>query len=110
MDNSNVSLTVDFRFLRLDKFQAYSLEREIKGAWHKEGEAGCFAAYVPLTLENFDDINDFYVRQRVILDACDILVTVKTTTPTEQVIVPDIVNRMLKYIDCRLSFSFIVLQ
>ena len=70
MNNSNVEAAISFRFLTLDKFQAYSLVHEIVGATHKESVTSpYYVAYVPLTKQNFDDINDYYVRQRIELGA-----------------------------------------
>jgi hypothetical protein len=105
--NSTIEAEISFRFLSLDKFQAYSLVREILGATHKEDEASNrYVAYVPLTKHNFEDINDYFVRQRVEVEACDIFVSVNSDAKRGDVDVPAIVNRMLKYIDCKLTFSF----
>jgi hypothetical protein len=109
MSNSTFEAEISFRFLSLDKFQAYSLVREILGATHKEDvESNRYIAYVPLTKQNFEDINDYYVRQRVEVEACDIFVSVNSDAKTANVAVPAIVNRMLKYIDCKLTFSYTV--
>ncbi|TWX65314.1 hypothetical protein ESZ36_18280 [Colwellia demingiae] len=100
---------ISFRFLSLDKFQAYSLVREILGSTHKEDlENKCYVACVPLTQQNFEDINDYYVRQRIEIEACDIFVSVNSDSASGIVDIPLIVNRMLKYIDCKLTFSFTV--
>lgn len=110
MNNSNTEAEISFRFLSLDKFQAYSLVREILGATHKETHtSNRYIACVPLTKQNFEDINDYYVRQRIELDACDILVSVNSASSSGTVNTPEIVNRMLKYIDCKLTFSFTVI-
>ncbi len=107
MNNLPVEAQISFRFLRLDKFQAYSLVREILGATHIEDvENNCYVAYVPLTKQNFEDINDYYVRQRVEVDHCDIFVAVNANSAIGHVDIPALVNRMLKYIDCKLTFSF----
>ena len=107
MTNSNVEAEISFRFLSLDKFQAYSLVREIVNSTHEEhSENKCYVACVPLTQQNFEDINDYYVRQRIEIEACDILVSVNSDSRSGIVDVPVIVNRMLKYIDCKLTFSF----
>ncbi len=107
MNNPNVEADISFRFLSLDKFQAYSLVREILGSTHEEhSENNCYFACVPLTQQNFEDINDYYVRQRIEIEACDILVSVNANSRSGIVDVPVIVNRMLKYIDCKLTFSF----
>ncbi|PKG80660.1 hypothetical protein CXF85_21300 [Colwellia sp. 75C3] len=110
MSNSTIEAEISFRFLSLDKFQAYSLVREILGATHKEeAESNRYIASVPLTKQNLEDINDYYVRQRVEVEACDIFVSVNTEATTCSIAVPAIVNRMLKYIDCKLTFSYTVI-
>ncbi len=107
MNNSNVEAEISFRFLSLDKFQAYSLVREIIGSTHEEhSENKCYVACVPLTQQNFEAINDYYVRQRIEIEACDILVSVSADSGAAIVDIPVIVNRMLKYIDCKLTFAF----
>jgi hypothetical protein len=109
VNNSIIEAEISFRFLSLDKFQAYSLVREILGSTHKEDEeSNRYVAYVPLTKQNFEDINDYFVRQRVEVEACDIFISVSSDAKRGDVDVPAIVNRMLKYIDCKLTFSFTV--
>ncbi|AAZ24644.1 hypothetical protein [Colwellia psychrerythraea] len=107
MSNPNIEAEISFRFLSLDKFQAYSLVREILGSTHEaHSENKSYIACVPLTQQNFEDINDYYVRQRIEIEACDILVSVNANSTSGIVDIPVIVNRMLKYIDCKLTFSF----
>ena len=107
MNNPNIEADISFRFLNLDKFQAYSLVREILGSTHEKHSANkSYVACVPLTQQNFEEINDYYVRQRIEIEACDILVSVNVDSNSWTVDVPLIVNRMLKYIDCKLTFSF----
>lgn len=110
MENSNTEAEISFRFLSLDKFQAYTLEREILGSTHrKHFKNSCYVGCVPLTKQSLDDINDFYVRQRIEIDECDIFVSVNSESDTNIIDIPVIVNRMLKYIDCKLTFSFTVM-
>lgn len=110
MNNSSIETAISFRFLTLDKFQAYSLTHEILGATHKQSATSpYYVAYVPLTKQNFDDINDYYVRQRIDLSCCDIFISVTAESNSARVNIPEIVNRMLKYIDCKLTFSFSVI-
>ena len=107
MENLNTAVEISFRFLSLDKLQAYTLEREILGSSYKQHDKNnCYLGYVPLTKQNFDDINDYYVRQRIEIEECDIFVSVNSESNTDIVDIPTIVNRMLKYIDCKLTFSF----
>jgi len=106
---SNNEAEISFRFLRLDKFQAYSLPHEISGSSYvKHPTNETYVASVPLTSSNFEEINDYYIRQRIALDACDIFISVKSTSAAGTIDIPAIVNRLLKYIDCKLTFSFIV--
>jgi len=107
---SNTKAEISFRFLRLDKMQAYTIEREILGATREHQiENNCYIVCVPLTTNNLDDINDYYVRQRIEIAACDIFVSVSSKSGTNISDIPEIVNRMLKYIDCKLTFSFTVI-
>ncbi len=110
MKNSTNKAEVSFRFTRLDKMQAFTLEREILGSsWEHLVENNCYLVCVPLTANNLDDINDYYVRQRIEIEACDIFVSVSSDSGTNTFDIPAIVNRMLKYIDCKLTFSFTVI-
>ena len=111
VENLHNRAEISFRFLSLDKFQAYSLVHEIAGSTHTPDLVNnCYVACIPLTKHNFEDINDYYVRQRIALEACDILVSLSTESHSGITDVPVIVNRMLKYIDCKLTFSFTVLD
>ncbi|MFT5852369.1 MAG: hypothetical protein ACI87J_002345 [Colwellia sp.] len=109
MKNSTTKTEISFRFNRLDKMQAFTLEREIFGSSREDHlENNCYVVYVPLTDNNFDDINDYYVRQRIKIEECDVFVSVCSDSGTNTFDIPAIVNRMLKYIDCKLTFSFTV--
>jgi hypothetical protein len=107
--NSTTRTEISFRFNRLDKMQAFTLEREVFGSSREDHlENNCYVVCVPLTDNNFDDINDYYVRQRIKIEECDVFVSVSSDSPTNIFDIPVIVNRMLKYIDCKLTFSFTV--
>jgi hypothetical protein len=109
MDKLHTEAEISFRFLRLDKLQAYTLEREIFGASHnKQSNNHDYCGYAPLTKQNLDDINDYFVRQRIEIEQCDIFISVNSPLETNIIDIPAIVNRMLKYIDCKLTFSFTV--
>lgn len=104
MVNSNMEARVSFRFTHLNKLQAFTLVREVIGAWYEESlPSNSYVGLVALTEDNLDDINDFYVRQRVDVSQCDIFVSVSSEQATQEVLLPRVVNRMLKYIDCRLT-------
>lgn len=99
------SLTsVHFRLTKLDAMQAYTLKREIEGAYFiKRDDTDVFVGMVPLRETLFDDLNDYVIRQQIQYDACDILVEAKNTTG--EVAVPRVVNKLLKYIDCKLTYT-----
>lgn len=107
MNNLIPEIHTSFRFLALNKMQAFTLEREVPDASYiEQSETGSYVGSVLLTEFNIDDINDFYVRQKVSLEACDILVSVVSELNYSTIDVLPVVNRMLKYIDCKLRFSF----
>tara|TARA_B110000467_G_C18092293_1_gene352549 strand:+ start:336 stop:710 length:375 start_codon:yes stop_codon:yes gene_type:complete len=109
VDNSNNEAEICFRFNKLDKLQALTLVREILGSSYEEHfNNNCYVGCVPLTDKNLDDINDFYVRQRVDIEACDIFVSVNSDSGTKMIGIPVVVNIMLKYLDVKLVFSFTV--
>lgn len=111
MTNVSNEAQVSFRLLSLDKFQAYSLVREIISSSHQlDEDSNSYIASIPLTKQNFEEINDYFIRQRIELEACDILISVNAHSNTGSVNVPTIVNRMLKYIDCKLTFAFNVVN
>ena len=110
MNNSNSEISIDFRFLNLNKLQSYTLAREIMGSsYQKQCESENYIGSVPLTQHNIDDINDFYVRQMVDITECDILVFVNAKSSSNTVAISAVVNCMLKYIDCKLTYSFTVM-
>jgi hypothetical protein len=108
--NTSNEAEISFRFNRLDKMQAFTLEREILGSSRdSQMDNDFYVVRVPLSNNNFDDINDYYVRQRVEIEDCDIFISVCSDSGTNIFGIPEIVNRMLKYIDCKLTFAFTVL-
>ncbi len=85
--------------------QAYTLKHEIIGAYFQEETHNSYTGYAPLTQENLDDINDFFVRQQLSVQACDIFISIDTPLSECSVELPVIVNKMLKYIDCKLTLA-----
>jgi hypothetical protein len=57
-------------------------------------------------LDNLDDLNIFYVRQQIPLQDSDICIVVTSANVTDTVATPMFVNKVLKHIDCQLTFSF----
>jgi hypothetical protein len=107
----NIKIQVSFRFLNLDKLQAITLTREIAGAtYESHGDSDCFIGSVALTetLDNINDLNIFYVRQQILLDDCDILISVSSHNQVNKVEIPRIVNKLLKHIDCKLTIVFTI--
>jgi hypothetical protein len=105
----NIKINVSFRFLNLDKFQAITLSREISGATYvQQSEKGNFIGAILLSenLDNLDDLNIFFVRQQVQLSDCDILIFVTAENAPCTIEIPARVNKFLKHIDCKLTFSF----
>jgi len=105
----NIKIDVTFRLLNLDKFQAITLLREVAGVTYApHPEKSCFVGSVGLDqgLDNLDDLNIFYVRQQIPFQDCDILITVISTHTQKTVATPMFVNKILKHIDCQLTFSF----
>lgn len=109
MTHHNVELA--FRFLQLDKMQAITLSREIMGAsYQPSDDAQVYVGSVPLLSEKMDDINHFFIRQKMSEKQCDILISAHAATAHGLLQVPHIVNRMLKDIDCPLTFSLRVVE
>ncbi|KXI29833.1 hypothetical protein [Paraglaciecola hydrolytica] len=99
-------VSVDFRFLQLDKMQALTLVREVQGATYcPSPNAKYFIGCVPLLESYMDDINHFFIRQKVLESECDILIAVAPESPQHSLSVPLSVNRMLKDIDCQLTIE-----
>jgi hypothetical protein len=100
---------VNFRLLNLDKFQAMTLMREVAGStYESHAEKSCFIGSVCLTqsLDNLDDLNIFHVRQQILLQDCDILLSVSAISANKTVTTPLFVNKVLKHIDCQLTLHF----
>ena len=86
--------------------QAYTFKKEINGAsFYKLDNENIFVGTVPLSDDLFDELNDFVIRQQVQYDDCDIYVESAACATSTEIEVPRVVNRMLKYIDCKLSYG-----
>lgn len=109
MENSEIEVDISFRFLKLDKLQAYTLKREIAfSSFREHHKDEHFVGIVQLSEKSIHEINDFYVRQQVSLADCDIFISVVSEFDSNIVDIPNVVNKMLKYIDCKLTYSFTV--
>ncbi|WP_334020273.1 hypothetical protein [Alteromonas sp. S015] len=104
-------ISVHFRLPTLDAMQAYTLKREIEGAYFikrdecvDEKSSDVFVGMVPLKESLFDELNDYVIRQQIQYDDCDIFVEAKNVNG--DIAVPRVVNKLLKYIDCKLTFAF----
>ncbi|WP_297823973.1 hypothetical protein [uncultured Paraglaciecola sp.] len=105
----NIKIDVTFRLFNLDKYQAITLHRELAGVTYapypeKNGLVGTVC--LDQDLGNSNDLNIFYVRQQIPLQNCDILITVISENNQRTVATPMFVNKILKHIDCQLTFSF----
>ena len=69
-----------------------------------EKGSGAFIGMVPLKESLFDELNDYVIRQQIQYDDCDIYVESKIANG--DIAVPRVVNKLLKYIDCKLTFAF----
>ena len=97
---------IHFRFLQLNKMQAITMSREIEGSSNKEQDnGGCFVGSVPLVEDKFDDINLFFIRQKISIDECDVLIRSQTLQGQKELAIPCMVNKFLKDIDCKLTLS-----
>lgn len=104
MTKLSESVNSSFRFFNLNKLQAYTLEREVSGGSKiKHADNDCYDGIVVLNRDNLEDIFDFFIRQRIETGGCDILISIANNTNTTIVGVPALVNRMLKFIDCKLT-------
>lgn len=108
MTKATQTVSVSFRLLKLDMMQAYTFKKEINGAsFYKRDNENIFVGTVPLSDDLFDELNDFVIRQQVQYDDCDIHVECTACAASTEIDVPRVVNRMLKYIDCKLSYSIV---
>jgi hypothetical protein len=78
-----MDLNLSFRFLKLNKLQALTLQREV----------------VPSSTSYIED-DDTYVGMVTLSE------DISSTKPAEAIAVPFLVNQMLKYINCKLVFSY----
>jgi hypothetical protein len=95
--------------LNLNKLQAITLAREVQGSvYYEHVEPNCYLGTVTLTeeLENLDQLNIYHVRQQILLHDCDILISVTTDNTLDTIETPRLVNKLLKHIDCKITFSF----
>lgn len=95
--------------LNLDRFQAITLTREVSEAtYENQAENNCFVGSVCLhtNLSNLDDLNIFCVRQQIPLQECDILISATSKNGSTTIATPMFVNKVLKHIDCQLTFCF----
>jgi hypothetical protein len=107
MSDPYIDTSLSFRFLNLDKLQAFTLTREVKGATYtRHIDQNCYVGSVPLLEEHLDNLNIFYVRQQINLIDCDIFIALKSENAWGSFTTPPIVNKLLKHIDCKLTFAF----
>jgi enhancing lycopene biosynthesis protein 2 len=84
--------------------QSFTLNKELMEAYCIEIEdKKKYIGMVPLTAMNFNHIIDFYIKQQLTLDNCDISIMVKMEKEKVNQHVPHIVSEMLKHIECSMS-------
>jgi hypothetical protein len=108
-EDLSINITVSFRLLNLDKFQALTLIREVpstKYAPHPNNKAFIGTVCLDEKLDNLDELNIFYVRQNIALHDCEIFIHASTDVGKHTIHTPKFVNQILKHIDCQLTFSF----
>lgn len=100
------NINVLFRFLSLNKMQSFTLKKELFDVTTTEVELNkLYTGLVPLTELNFDDIIDFYIKQQLSIEQCDISILVKSSNHGQSYPIPNIVSKMLKHLECSLSVS-----
>jgi hypothetical protein len=101
-----MSVGINFRFLKLNKLQAITLSREIEGASYSAlDDTQHFVGSVPLVENKFDDINHFFIRQKIAMEDCDLLINSAPLANSTEFTVPIRVNQFLKGIDCKLTLT-----
>ncbi|WP_242698811.1 hypothetical protein [Alteromonas sp. 5E99-2] len=98
--------------MNLDKLQAITLTHEIKGSSYQlnlKGDRYIGEVILDEQLSCLDDLNIFYVRQQIAIEDCEILVRVESYDISGAISAPSYVNKLLKHIDCKLSFAYTVL-
>ncbi|MFT5707370.1 MAG: hypothetical protein ACI9ES_001661 [Oceanospirillaceae bacterium] len=106
MTNLTETVNASFRFFNLNKLQAYTLEREVSGSSKNQHiRNDNYDGSVILENDNLEDIFDFFIRQRIDTSECDILISIAKRIDAEITVVPELVNRMLKFIDCKLTVA-----
>ena len=63
-----------------------------------------------MSSDNLEDIFDFFIRQRIETSECDILISIDKNMDASIIAVPELVNRMLKFVDCKLTVCLTIVQ
>jgi hypothetical protein len=107
-DKEMKRLRVIFRFLALTPKQAKDLKAAFPscelGRHFKTGRlVGCIALN---SRSKIDPVVSFKTAHEVKAKDCDVFVSLLTDNDTGIINVPDVVNRLIREIDCRIVFSF----
>ncbi|MDP4983811.1 hypothetical protein [Pseudoalteromonas tunicata] len=105
--------SVMFCFNNLNKLQALTLQREVQSARYLQQNSttqspALFSGQIPLYEGQIDDIISFFIKQQLSVEQCQIVISGQklqsSDGSTEPAVlpVPNIVNHMLKHIDCTL--------
>ena len=101
------SESTSFRFLCLTDAQAAELSKAISGAECRKGKDNSFnVGVVELREEVIGSIISFYRLNDVALKDCDIFLSLTTESDSEIWEAPELVNEILRSVNCRLTFSF----
>lgn len=98
-------------FNQLNKMQAITLVREVQGAHYQQEnteatERPTFCGQIPLDDSQIDDIMSFFIKQQLRVEQCSIVISAQSLTEAQAEIspqyftAPNVVNLMLKQIDC----------
>ncbi|WP_462173056.1 hypothetical protein [Pseudoalteromonas xiamenensis] len=92
-----------FRISGLTKLQAFTFTKEVQDAQCQMQQENAYSGTAPLTEYSMDDINMFIVRQHVHVEQCEILLNVLNNHTNNACSAPNVLNQMLKHIDCRVT-------
>ena len=108
--NNIMKMTISFRFLALTPKQGQSLTAAIpKSELGRHFKTGKVVGCVPLNNRTkAESIIAFASTHGLKSKMCDILVSVSTDRDTLILDVPNIVNQIIKALDCQMTFSFTV--
>ena len=98
---------VKFRLLELTEELAKRFVEEVsQSKYALNFKKTNFVGVVPLNDKTMPELLMFYKKYNIDAETCDIFMSISTGNDTEVWSAPKIVNRLLKHIDCEITFSF----